>query len=133
MEYTFGSRTNGKLTECTLRTKGDSHTDLRGRVEVVRAYNDAKIYDSFTVRDKYASKEDTEGNCYDWYIVADHSRYVDRYEPGIVKVEERINEDISQATDGLMETYELTAANSDDIADCRTALEELYEMITTEE
>lgn len=38
-------------------------------------------------------------------------------------------EDISITQDGLMETYEETTANTTDIAECRAAIEELYEML----
>lgn len=39
------------------------------------------------------------------------------------------SQDISETQDGLMETYDLTAEAADDMADVRTALEEIYEMI----
>ena len=38
-------------------------------------------------------------------------------------------EDISITQSGLMETYEETEANTNDIAECRAAIEELYEMM----
>ncbi len=38
-------------------------------------------------------------------------------------------EDISITQDGLMETYEETAENTVDIAECRAAIEELYELM----
>lgn len=34
--------------------------------------------------------------------------------------------------EGLIETYDLVSSNADDISDCRTALEEIYEMIIGE-
>ena len=39
------------------------------------------------------------------------------------------SQDISDTQSGLMETYDLTAETADDMADVRTALEEIYEMI----
>ena len=132
MEYTFGTRTRLGVTQRVLKVKGDRHTDLFGDVKLMRTYDDAKIYDSFTVVKKFLSKEDPEGNCYDWYIISDYYRYIDKFDQGITKVEERIDRSIADTNAGLMETYDLTASNSDDIADCRTALEELYEMIIAE-
>lgn len=132
MEYVFGIRERGGVIEDVLKTKGDVHTDLEGAVQLERVYDDARYYDSFKVIRKYKSKKDTEGNCYDWYLIADHFRYIDKYDQNITKITERIDGDIADATDGLMETYDLTASNSDDIADCRTALEELYEMMLEE-
>lgn len=42
-------------------------------------------------------------------------------------------QNIKDNQNGIMETYELTSENSDEISDCRTALEEIYEMIIPEE
>lgn len=39
------------------------------------------------------------------------------------------SQDISETQEGLMEAYDLSAENADDMADVRTALEEIYEMI----
>ena len=43
------------------------------------------------------------------------------------------DEKIQQTVDGLMETFELTTENADNMADVRTALIELYELIKGEE
>ena len=40
---------------------------------------------------------------------------------------------IKDNSTGIMETYDLAAENSDEISECRTALEEIYEMIIPEE
>lgn len=77
MEYTFG--TNGSVE--TLRTKGDSHTGLTGYHQVERAYADQTITDRFRVVDKLDSKEDAEGNCYDWYEIDRHYRLADKTGP----------------------------------------------------
>ena len=132
MEYVFGEVTHkGKTYEC-VKTKGNTHTDLSGNVQLKREYSDAIIYDSFTVLEKYRSMIDEEGNCYDWYTIENHYRYDDKYTPNIGKVEKRLDADIEDTQNGLMETYDLTANNSDEIADCRAALEELYEMMIGE-
>ena len=129
MEYVFGSRERSGVIQDILKTKADKHTNLSGNVEVERKYDDSIITDSFTIVNKYQSKKDKAGNCYDWYVITNHYRYIDRYTPNIGKVEERLDSDISDTQAGLMEAYDLTALNTDDIADCRTAIEELYEMM----
>lgn len=76
MEYIFG--TNNYSGEETLRTKGREHTDLNGFRTVVDEYNDCIITDSFRVVRKVKSSEDSEGNCYDWYIIEKHNRIIDK-------------------------------------------------------
>lgn len=129
MEYVFGSRERGGVIQDILKTKADKHTSLSGNVEVERKYDDSIITDSFTIVNKYQSKKDKAGNCYDWYVIANHYRYIDKYTPNISKVEEKINGDISDTQAGLLETYDLTAGNTEDIAECRAAVEEIFEMI----
>lgn len=41
--------------------------------------------------------------------------------------------DLGETNDGLMETYDLTATNSDQLSECRSALEEIYKIITEED
>lgn len=132
MEYVFGEVTHKGVTYECVKTKGSTHTDLSGMVQVKREFSDAIIYDNFTVLEKYRSMIDEEGNCYDWYMIEGHYRYEDKYTPNIGKVEERLDADITDTKEGLMETYDLTSSNADEIADCRTALEELYEMMIGE-
>ncbi len=96
-------------------------------------YPDQIVTDRFMIIERYRSEIDAEGNCYDWYAIDKHYRYVDKYTPNIGKVEERIDGDIASTQEGLMETYDLAATNSDGISDCRAALEELYEMLLEEE
>jgi hypothetical protein len=80
MEYIFGViERNGVIVE-NLKTVGDSHTDLSGFAQTVRKYTDSTITDRFKVVEKYRSEEDAEGNCYDWYVIAEHYRYVDKSE-----------------------------------------------------
>ena len=77
MEYIYGTEKDQEI----LKTKGTSHTDLVGYHEVVREYQDQKITDSFHIVKRYDSKEDEEGNCYDWYIIDHHYRYTDKTVP----------------------------------------------------
>lgn len=64
-----------------LKTKGDTHTNLTGYHEIGRTYQDQTITDSFRVVRKMDSKEDEEGNCYDWYEIDRHYRVVDKTGP----------------------------------------------------
>ncbi len=77
MEYVFG--VNGE-TE-VLKTKGSSHTDLTGYHQTVQTYPDRIITDNFRIVCKLDSKEDEEGNCYDWYEIDRHYRIDDKTMP----------------------------------------------------
>ena len=77
MEYIFGTTDyNGSINK-NLKTVGDEHTDLRGFVEIKREYPDCDIVDKFRVVKKYKSDTNSEGKCYDWYIIDQHYRYID--------------------------------------------------------
>jgi hypothetical protein len=47
----------------------------------------------------------------------------------IIKTRKDQNDQIAETREGLMETYEATDLNTSDIADLRTALEEVYELL----
>jgi hypothetical protein len=106
MEYVYGTvRQNGALREC-LKTKGGEHTELEGYTETIREYEDCKIVDKCKVLDKYHSTEDGEGNCYDWYFIEEHYRYVDKTPP-IQTASEKMDAQIAYTammTDTLMES-----------------------------
>lgn len=82
-----------------LRTKGRTHTDLRGFHQIERTYPDQVITDNFRIVCKTDSKEDAEGNCYDWYEIDRHYRTVDRTGP----VAEKAAEDAAALEDALCE------------------------------
>ena len=44
----------------------------------VRQYPSETITDRCRILDKYQTEEDGEGNCYDWYLIDQHYRYVDK-------------------------------------------------------
>lgn len=77
MEYVFGTR--GEME--VLKTKGNSHTGLTGFHQIERAYSDQTIIDNFRVVRKLDSREDNDGNCYDWYEIDRHNRIVDKSGP----------------------------------------------------
>ena len=81
MEYVFGSAVRRGVLQEALKTKGDVHSNLEGIVETKREYDDSVIIDRFKVIEKFRSKEDEEGNCYDWYTIDNHYRYVDFFTP----------------------------------------------------
>lgn len=84
MEYVFGTR--GGIE--TLKTKGDTHTNLTGYHQVVREYPDQTITDNFFIARKLDSQEDAEGNCYDWYEITQHYRMTDKTGPLAKKIVE---------------------------------------------
>ena len=78
MDYIFGVVERNGVTVENLKTVGDAHSDLSGYIQTVREYADSTITDRFRITEKYRSDEDAEGNCYDWYVISEHYRYVDR-------------------------------------------------------
>lgn len=76
MEYIFGNDSDSLVEN--LKTVGPEHSDLTGFCEVIREYPDCTITDRFAVEEKTNSTEDGEGNCYDWYIIKNHSRTIDK-------------------------------------------------------
>ena len=81
MEYIFGIVECNGVTVENLKTVGQTHTNLGGFTQTVREYTDSTITDRFRVVEKYRSEEDAEGNCYDWYVIAEHYRYEDKFTP----------------------------------------------------
>ncbi len=89
MDYIFG--TNGDFE--TLKTKGKYHTDLKGFQELIAEYPNETVTDHFRVVTKMDSKEDVEGNCYDWYQIDQHYRTIDKTGP-ISKNTEQLRADV---------------------------------------
>ncbi|MEA4922141.1 MAG: hypothetical protein VB031_02100 [Eubacteriaceae bacterium] len=90
MEYVFGRRSSGVEN---LLVKDMKHGDLIGMTEIKREYGDCFITDAFSADTKYKSSEDSEGNCYDWYEISDHTRTIDftkRLEPRVSDTEDAI-------------------------------------------
>lgn len=114
MEYVFG--TDHKKE--TLRTKGDTHTNLEGFHEIVRKYPDQTITDRFCIVRKKNSEEDGEGNCYDWYEICNHYRFTDKTRP----FQEALDEAKMKLEDALCEIDE---ASEERIAAIEDALCEL--------
>lgn len=79
MEYILG--TNDFSGEEILKTVGAEHTELSGFQQTVREYPDCTITDTFHVVKKTKSDEDSEGNCYDWYVIDRHYRSIDKTGP----------------------------------------------------
>ena len=81
MDYVFGKvKRKGAYVE-NLKTIGAQHSQLSGVIEVVREYPDNIITDAFRIVEHYKTAVDEEGRCYDWYIIADHSRTMDNLSP----------------------------------------------------
>lgn len=91
MEYVFGRvRRNGVMLE-NLKTVGEEHTSLTGSTSITRKYSDSHITDNFEVVEKYRSEE-IDDLCYDWYVIEKHTRYEDKFTPGIVDTEQEITD-----------------------------------------
>lgn len=121
MEYVFGTvRRNASVVE-NLKTINDVHTELKGLQQVVREYADNVITDSFYVAEHYRSDEDEDGNCYDWYVIQYHNRYIDKFTPARPNLES----DIAETQDALCEVSEDFDQR---IADIEDALCDLSEM-----
>ena len=80
MEYIFGVAERNGVTVENLKTVGQTHTNLGGFTQTVREYTDSTITDRFRIVEQYRSDEDAEGNCYYWYVISEHYRYVDKTE-----------------------------------------------------
>lgn len=99
MEYIFGTIQKDEHPVDILKTVGREHTDLTVNHEIVRKYPDCVITDVFTVKEKYQSKEDGEGRCYDWYLLDKHYRYIDYFSPQ----KEHIESGIADSQNALIE------------------------------
>lgn len=88
MEYIYGiTQRNGVIVE-NLKTIGDQHSNLSGFIQTIRKYDDSAITDSCNIIEHYQSNEDSQGKCYDWYIITDHWRNIDTFTPIKKSIEE---------------------------------------------
>ena len=81
MEYVFGTEKKGGREFEYLKTVGNHHTHFTGRTVIERKYPDRTINDTFFALEKYRTREDMEGKCYDWYEISGHFRDTDRFMP----------------------------------------------------
>ena len=91
MEYIFGTVQRGGVNVDNLKTVGTEHSDLSGKVNVVKKYNDNEITEVCDIVEKYHSAE-SEGVCYDWYYIKNYFRVEDKFTPGIVATEQEITD-----------------------------------------
>ena len=106
MEYVFGTKKSKEI----LRTKGSYHSNLTGHHEIVREYPDQVITDHFYIMQHLDAAEDIEGNCYDWYEIANHYRIEDK------------TRQIVTRTDIIEETFENALCEQDTMYDERIGL-----------
>lgn len=107
MEYVFGTVKRKGIDIENLKTVGEEHTDLSGRCIIKRVYPDREVEDIFTIEDHYGSGEDSEGTCYDWYLIKDHYRDTDRFMPQKGEIEERAKRDEQDLTDIEIDNIDL--------------------------
>lgn len=78
MEYIYGTARRGSVTVENLKTVGQEHTELSGYIESRQTFDDGVVItDRCKVEERYHRAE-RDGVCYDWYIISDHYRQVDR-------------------------------------------------------
>ena len=87
MEYVFGTKGDKEV----LKTKGQTHSNLSGYHQLERKYPDQTVTDSFRIVQLLESKEDTEGNCYDWYEIDHHYRDTDKFTAKSEALQEQID------------------------------------------
>lgn len=122
MEYIFGTIRKRKKDLDILKTIGSYHTALEGKHIIERKYPDSIITDTFEIEEHYLSKDGADGKCYDWYILKDHSRYIDYFTP----LKEQITEGIA---DSQVATCELSEELDERITDVEVAICELSEIL----
>ena len=93
MEYVFGyTKRNGVIHE-NLKTISDTYSELKDYIETVRKYTDSVITDKFRIVDHYHSEEGDDGLFYDWYIIDNHWRNVDKFSSErLIALEETTND-----------------------------------------
>lgn len=111
MEFIFG--TKGAIE--ILKTKGSSHSDLKGWKQVENEYPDQTIVDRFYVVRPLKRDQDVEGNCYDWYEIDQHYRTQDKSKP----VADKASAAIASIEDALCDQDE---ANEERISAIEDAL-----------
>jgi len=122
MEYVFGTKKDKEI----LKTKGTSHSGLSGFHTLERKYPDQTLTDSFRIVGLLDSKEDSEGNCYDWYEIDQHYRYTDKFTP----CKEEIKGGIEENSDGLFDVASLADENSVCIEELAGMISEVGERLT---
>ena len=118
MDYVFGTQDDIEV----FKVKGNTHTDLTGFHQIERVYPDQTITDSFRIVQKLDSKEDEEGNCYDWYEIDHHYRVTDKTGP-------LVQQAIENATATENAICELDAGYEERIGAVEVALCELDERL----
>ena len=71
MEYIIGESTVNRKPVLQLKTIGDEHTDLSGKITFAQELTASRIDYSCKIKEHYYSTEDIEGKCYDYYIIED--------------------------------------------------------------
>lgn len=92
MEYVIGTIQRGTFCRIVLKTVGEEHTDLKGRVTLEKKLGNTTIRDTFTVIKKYQTGDSADGKAYDWYYICDHYRNEDRSEEVRSQMEQSITD-----------------------------------------
>ena len=106
MEYVFGKSTRRHKDILSLRTKSTRHSDLSGSFEHRAVYPDCIIEQSCRIVEKYKTAEDAEGNCYDWYEIADYESKVNLADAARDAMQEEIDSLVEDCGDLVEQLYE---------------------------
>jgi len=117
MEYIFGINNDTEI----LKTKGDIHTNLNGFHQIEQVYRDKTVIDNFHIVCKTDSKEDVEGNCYDWYEIDCHYRVFDKTGP----ITKQMNADRTNEENAMCELDEMIDERISAIENAICELDEL--------
>lgn len=66
------------MTMENLKTVGSEHTELEGYIESRQEFDDGVVITDRCKIEEHYHSEDADGVCYDWYIISNHYRQVDR-------------------------------------------------------
>ena len=92
MEYVIGTVQRGDKRRIILKTAGEEHTDLEGRITLEQRLGNTLVRDTFTVIQKYQTADSSDGRAYDWYYIEDHYRNEDRSEEVRVEMEQEVTD-----------------------------------------
>ena len=78
MEYVYGTSVIGGVERENLKIVGGPALREGEYLTTVREYDDSSITDRCRIGRHYHTATDAAGTRYDWYVISEHYRYVDK-------------------------------------------------------
>lgn len=78
MEYVYGTAAIDGVTRENLKIVGGQELQDGEYLTTVRSYGDTNITDRCRIGRHYHTATDAAGTRYDWYVISEHYRYVDK-------------------------------------------------------